>query len=136
MVEINVDNFSEVLNDKMDRDMSNTTANVDFVIDSYGPDSSGNWYRIYKSGWVEQGGTTLSNNPDSTITVNLLIPMDNDRYTLLLQRYYTYDGDLGNSTIDRRNSGVNQKTTTSFSCWGNWGNVSYAIWEAKGKGDV
>ena len=28
---------------------------MDYVVDSY-TDASGNWYRVYKSGWLEQGG--------------------------------------------------------------------------------
>ena len=35
--------------------------NYDFVVESY-TDDSGNWYRVYKSGWVEQGGGAYTRN--------------------------------------------------------------------------
>lgn len=49
----------EVLNDKLDADLGNSKySKFDVVIDYQEPTASNNytWYRLYKSGWVEQGG--------------------------------------------------------------------------------
>lgn len=42
------------LSGKADIDLSNVDENIDYVIESWKDGS--NWYRIYKSGWIEQGG--------------------------------------------------------------------------------
>jgi hypothetical protein len=39
------------------KDLSNVDNNFDFVISS-GTDAEGNWYRLYRSNWIEQGGCT------------------------------------------------------------------------------
>ena len=46
---------------------------ADFVTDSY-QDENGNWYRVYKSGWVEQGGHGFG-------TITFLKPFANTNYT-------------------------------------------------------
>lgn len=46
---------AELFNGKADLNLMNTASNVDFVIETYV--SGSNWYRKYKSGWVEQGQT-------------------------------------------------------------------------------
>ena len=50
---------------------------MDYVVERYA-DSEGNWYRVYKSGWVEQGGYSTA-----TTTVTLLKPMADTQYTVL-----------------------------------------------------
>ncbi len=45
---------------------------MDYVVDSYS-DDAGNWYRVYKSGWLEQGGQ-LTNNSIGWHTVTFLKP--------------------------------------------------------------
>ena len=59
MADIDFGQLSEALNDKSDRDLRNvdTTAKADAVIDYQEPTAENNytWYRLYKSGWVEQG---------------------------------------------------------------------------------
>ncbi len=64
--------FTESLTGKAAKDLSNgskaTQANInnimpddmDYVVDSYS-DGEGNWYRVYKSGWLEQGGKATLN---------------------------------------------------------------------------
>ena len=49
---------AEMFNEKADRNLLNTTNNVDIVVESQLPaaDNGYTWYRKYKSGWVEQGG--------------------------------------------------------------------------------
>lgn len=50
--------------------------NYDFVIDFQEPSSSNNytWYRLYKSGWVEQGSfSNLANNVRTNITLPIAL---------------------------------------------------------------
>ena len=63
---------------KANTDLSNVSANIDFVVESQEPTSANNhtWYRKYKSGWVEQGGIISLNSSSlgsgSTYTWNRL----------------------------------------------------------------
>lgn len=61
---------------KADSDLSNTPSNIDYVIESQLPtaDNGYTWYRKYKSGWVEQGGTVTTASGAAT-PVTLPIPM-------------------------------------------------------------
>ena len=79
--------------------------NIDYVVESYS-DDSGNWYRLYKSGWVEQGGYTTNNI--KTITLNK--PFANTNYVV-------FGNIISNSTDVAYNGQVNilEKTTTTFS---------------------
>lgn len=67
---------------KAQTDLANVDNNIDFVVESY-KDNAGNWYRKYRSGWVEQGGRTATNGqvvtfptpfkePDYTINMTVL----------------------------------------------------------------
>ena len=60
MAEINIGQISEALNNKADLDLNNTNPFADYVVEWQIPTSENNytWYRLYKSGWVEQGGVT------------------------------------------------------------------------------
>ncbi len=55
---------------KANRALTNVESNVDFVVESY-HDAEGNWYRKYKSGWVEQGGQPRAVNISGTYNFNL-----------------------------------------------------------------
>lgn len=83
MSDIDFGQLSEALNDKSDRDLRNVdiTAKADAVIDFQLPtaDNGYTWYRLYASGWVEQGGQGIASN--STTTVSLPIEMANNKYT-------------------------------------------------------
>lgn len=58
---------AELFNGKADIDLANIPANIDYVVESYS-DYGVNWYRKYKSGWLEQGGIYVSSNNIETIT--------------------------------------------------------------------
>lgn len=58
-VGIDINKVYEDLNIKANSDLSNVSANVDYVVESYNDGT--NWYRKYKSGWLEQGGYVGSN---------------------------------------------------------------------------
>ena len=56
--------FQGALTGKADTDLDNVPANIDYVVESY--KDGNNWYRKYKSGWLEQGGIyTTSTNAEN-----------------------------------------------------------------------
>ena len=80
MSDININALAEAINDKADRDLQNVVAGVDYVVESYR--NGTDWYRLYKSGWVEQGGRGPSSGVGfSTITLHK--EMADTNYTLL-----------------------------------------------------
>ena len=78
---------------------------ADYVIETYS-DDSGNWYRVYKSGWVEQGGITDSLAGSAKKTVTFLKPMANENYATNIA---STPGGLYTG------NGVEEKTSTSMS---------------------
>lgn len=112
------------LSSKANSSLNNISENLDLVTESYGPDSDGYWYRVYKSGWIEQGGeNTAQSNQDTT--VNLLKVMDDTHYSITITPLTS-----GGSA----ESGIISKTTNSFTfnCYG--GGVSAANWQISGQG--
>lgn len=128
MSDINVGQFSEALNDKADRDLQNVTTDVDYVVESKFPtDSDPTWYRVYKSGWCEQGGyISKSAQTEGTETVNLLKSFANTNYNIdVIQKYPTV---VNAYTI----TVVGNPTTSSFQCGVVSATWQYAYWKACG----
>ena len=99
--------FQQGLSGKADTNLGNVPSNYDYVVDSYN-DANGNWYRKYKSGWIEQGGLV----PQTTTinyTVNLLKPFNNSKYTALISSWYTASSE---QAVDY----IKTKRTTGFDC--------------------
>ena len=99
--------FQQGLSGKADTNLGNIPSNYDYVVDSYN-DANGNWYRKYKSGWIEQGGLV----PQTTTinyTVNLLKPFNNSKYTALISSWYIASSEQG---VDY----IKTKRTTGFDC--------------------
>lgn len=69
LAKVDLSNVSQLSQSRVD---TITPANMDYVVESYS-DTNGNWYRVYKSGWVEQGGQ-LTNNSIGWHTVTFLKP--------------------------------------------------------------
>ena len=97
---INVYNKAQVdtlLNNKADINLSNVSNNIDYIIETKLP--SGNdttWYRIYKSGWIEQGGRVSINctaNVTQAWSANFPEEMadTNYNYSLALKSGWIYD---------------------------------------------
>lgn len=85
--DINIEALETEIENKANKDLSNTPANVDYVIETQTPTSANNytWYRKYKSGWVEQGGKTgdipwVVNG--GSVTVTLPVPMASMAYSV------------------------------------------------------
>ena len=70
------------MQNKAQKDLANVISNIDFVIESYN-DGEGNWYRKYRSGWVEQG-TYITSSSNRTCTFAFLIEMADTNY------YFSY----------------------------------------------
>lgn len=81
---ISIGNLAEELNQKADLDLSNIPSNIDYVVESQLPtaENSYTWYRLYKSGWVEQGGVTTINGKigSSYRVISLPIEMSDSFY--------------------------------------------------------
>lgn len=73
---------------------------IEVIVESQLPtaDNGYTWYRKYKSGWVEQGGT------NGTTTVTLPVEMQNTKYTII----------HGNTSGTYEQLMVYEKTTTGF----------------------
>lgn len=133
MADINPGKILEALNNKVDRDLDNTEyLDFDPVI-AYQRPTAGNsytWYRLYKSGWVEQGGQ-FSNTSRST-TIQLPIKMTNANYYASVMLLHCDSG--WSATV---NAGVqnNSRTTTSFVAqvwYNNTNTTGLNCWEVKG----
>lgn len=94
-------------------------SNYDYVVESY-KDDQGNWYRKYKSGWLEQGGVVTAAGE-----VTLLKPFANTAYSVQATSLYTNYTNWG--------LGINKTSVSSFHLNMNIGTQG-AMWEAKGQG--
>ena len=100
-VNTSIGQLLEAINNKADLDASNISgssfesfienkfneilASIDYVIESKTPtDDDPSWYRLYKSGWIEQGGMNYVNNASDGQTIPLIKTMDNTHYHIIL----------------------------------------------------
>ena len=119
---------SELFNGKADTDLSNVSSNIDYVVDSY--QSGNDWYRLYKSGWVEQGGFSSG---DNWRTVNLLKTMADTNYDIQLTGQTTERN--GSYGLVQVTSNLSVKTTSSIyiSGWGLGVTNGGIYWKVCGK---
>ena len=135
-------NCSAAVFDKTDKGVENFTPklpfravdanddSIDYIVERY--NSGTNWYRVYKSGWVEQGGLV---NVSGNATVTFLKPFQNANYIISAQA-------LTNSTSDKSNfsSAIINKTSTSVLIRTRWssengvGDATCDCWHACGQG--
>lgn len=108
---------SELFNGKADTDLNNVSASIDFVVESY--QNGTNWYRLYKSGWVEQGGYASS----ASATIILLKQFADTNYQVIATILTTSPSTSYYATK------VSGKTTSQFVLTGN---TIGSMWEAKG----
>ena len=111
--------FQQGLSGKADTNLGNIPSSYDYVVDSY-KDDQGNWYRKYKSGWLEQGGVVTAAGE-----VTLLKPFANTAYSVQATSLYTNYTNWG--------FGINKKSVSSFYLNMNTGTQG-TMWEAKGQG--
>lgn len=128
--QIDYDNLIDASVYKADTNLSNinTTINIlngslpsdmDYIVESWR--SGVNWYRIYRSGWVEQGGQVFINYNGQPI--NLWITMADSDYSITTS-----------STASRFASASNPTTTGFVAYTGDDGsfNTGHMRWEVKG----
>ena len=74
--EVDLGGIVTELNGKADKDLSNISENIAYIVDSY-HDDEGNWYRKWSDGWVEQGGLIKKggNNYIGQIQITFLCPL-------------------------------------------------------------
>ena len=112
---IDITQYAQELATKANRQLSNLdTANLacHVVVDSYYDSTTGDWWREYDDGWVEQGNTKLLSG---TRTVNLLKPYDSNYYTVFAGSYTSY-----------YNFRVNAITATTFTTDSNTSTLGWA----------
>lgn len=115
--------FQGALSGKVDLPSGKTQADVDYVVDSFS-DEDGNWYRKYKSGWLEQGG--FSHVISGTVTVSLLKPFLNTAFSTLAMIFGTPTIDIGyirssektTSTIKFNTLAANSNDTFQWAAYG------------------
>ena len=79
--QIDVNQLSNALQQKVDLPSGKSQADIDYVIEWKAPTSSDpTWYRLYKSGWVEQGGRATANGSEQTVGVVLPVTMRDTNY--------------------------------------------------------
>lgn len=109
--QIDVNQLSNAIQQKVDLPAQKNQSDIDFVVESQFPIAGNNytWYRLYKSGWVEQGGivTTTSTNP---CQVSLLKEMADTNYMAWTSHIDT-NGQQNNYRP------VKERTTSGFSFW-------------------
>ena len=84
--QIDVNQLSNALQQKVDLPSGKSQADIDYVIEYQLPTSSNNytWYRLYKSGWIEQGGLATipsrTNTGSSQVSVVFPVSMSDTNY--------------------------------------------------------
>jgi len=132
MSQINVGAVFEALNNKADRDFQNSNM-IDYVIEYQAPTAQNNytWYRLYKSGWVEQGGSYQWDSVTSNrVTITYPIQMANAINFISVTR----PKGIGDTNA-YNNDGVESQSTTGFISAGYAsGNAvgNSFVWEVKG----
>ena len=127
-------NKSEVnlaLNNKADINLSNISNNIDYVIETKQPtDSDLSWYRIYKSGWIEQGGRIAVN-----CTANIAAAWNANFPITMIDTNYNYSLALKSGWIYESLGGTEAYTTTYLSGFINTPHDQGVIltWEVKGQ---
>ena len=123
--QIDVNQIADVLNNKVDLADGANQASVDYVIESQFPtaQNSYTWYRLYKSGWVEQGGF-LDNIPSgiSGLSVTFLKEMADTAYFSVPS--------WGSADYAAVTSG--NHSTTGMKIFNRTNSVNWCRWEVKG----
>lgn len=83
----NETDIPDIKKNKLDKDLSNLPANIDYVVEYKNPtDSDPTWYRKWKSGKLEQGGRVQATEQNITF----LKPFANTNYTVVGNISLTY----------------------------------------------
>lgn len=129
---IDITQYAQELATKANRQLSNLdTANLacHVVVDSYYDSTTGDWWRKYSDGWVEQGGTLGDGSLQNYITVTktFLVPFADINYTVCMAQ--------GSASSSTNAINIQSKTTTTAQFKNVYCNVGVAgTWMACGIG--
>lgn len=113
MATINMGLFSEISTGKADVDLRNVDLTKTDILIEYMEPNEGpnyNWYRLYASGFVEQGGRIKMSSSDYTTTITFPIRMADTNYILV-------GSELSHSAANTYHNHASvgyDKTTTTF----------------------
>ena len=127
----NLDNtsFETFINSLVDAKLGN----IDYVVESKLPTTEDRtWYRLYKSGWLEQGGYSSGSSSWNVKTINLLKPYKDNMYSVSVSKATTLSTtDTSTASVRALDQSVSfgSRTTESFAIGG-----YYTIeWVTKGQ---
>lgn len=125
--------FQNAISGKADANLGNIPTHYDYVIERY-DDEKGNWYEVWKSGRLRQGGKIARTTAGGTKTISLLKPFDNTNYYVLV----TTQPDDSETIVGRTYNVAKTLTETSFVVVNNGWTAEYngiiGFWQAEGKG--
>ena len=128
---------SEVLNGKMDNDLANLPSNIDYVVEQWADNN--NWYRVYKSGWCEQGGYNNGDITGVAYSISLFKAYRDPYYFINMwagvgNSGWQYCGGVGYGIAgNNANLRPNNNTNSSFTYFNATGISGTPIfWETKG----
>ena len=130
MTKVNLGVFTEIATEKADRDLRNVDlTKTDIVIEYQEPDPNDGykWYRLYASGWVEQGGI-CERELGTSGTITLPIKMNDNNYTAIAG----LGNDAGNNTFSISRP---EATTTTIKWYKSSTNMA-SYWIVSGKADM
>lgn len=122
---IDITQYASDLANKATRSLDNLNATGEarfahVVIDSYYDSTTGDWWRKYADGWLEQGGikdtTGIATN---NVSVSLLLPMSDSNYSIQAntvsgQAMTTGSGTVNLNTTNGCAAALNRCSTTGF----------------------
>ena len=102
--------FQQALSGKADTNLGNVPSNYDYVVESYNDGT--NWYRKYKSGWLEQGGQfrTPTTQRQTWGVITFLKPFSNTNYNVQAVVHSPYRTDT--LLVYMGMASIGNKTTT------------------------
>jgi hypothetical protein len=93
---------------------------MDYVIKSWS-DNNGNWYRKYRSGWIEQGGIYIGGRGAKVVTLNTSMQRTDYALQVCANWYHSTDGSSYGITTNP------DRTTTTFTFY-QTSNISSDAW--------
>lgn len=126
---VDVGEITDALNNKVDLPANKSQSDVDYVVESYQNGTS--WYRVYKSGWCEQGGYV--NNNTNYVEIAFLKQFADTNYSI--QATAGFDSGF---TPTAWVFPSNKSTTSVRIAAERWSSANYTAavssfyWEAKG----
>ncbi len=115
-------NTAAMLETKADADLANCSK--PYVTETYR--NGADWYRLWSDGWLEQGGSVVSNS--SAVVFNFFKPFTDTDYSLLCSQNSGGLGEQSNGMV------ISKRTESTFGILFTQGSTGLTYtWQAKGK---